>query len=736
MMRTVRNVTMTMACLPALCLALCWPGAQAWADPAPFDLAGPNITVAVTRQGVTLPIASVPQLAPGDTVRVQVVLPASENAHYLLVAAFLRDPTNPPPDSWFFRSETWKAARRGGGALNLTVPAGANHLVLFMAPATGGDFATLRKAVQARPGAFVRAAQDLEQASLDRSRFETYLATIRRVAAKAPDTLVHDAPVIAGSLRIKINDECLQRQAEFQAACLLDSKQSVVLGGDGAANTSTLTGAAADLLLNLSATPQGGAGYYSPYIGAIRDIVGIFGAMRTARYQYIPALGLARGGNLALVLNTPPSFADPKSVLMVALPEVKPAMALVPHREPGAVAACLGAKQPIVPVTISPLYYATDFAHDLTLRVHLAGDAAADLPVVPDPVRGGLVIAPGATLPADSTGPMSATLHGMWGFEPFTGPDVALAVPGAWHWQRKDAGKTTSKDDGPLTLTGAASACIVSVTATAPHGTPQPASWKPVGPDEITIVLPAKEDRHDQIAISIEGPKGTAPATLMVAPPAKAPPPAARIIARVSEPPTPESANAPTFQLGNTDEIPANARLSFTLKAEPGDKFAGRDAVEVGTTGNDTVAHLTVGSGLTLVDPTILVVSLTPAQALGSSAYGPLRVRLMRGDVAGDWLGVGTMVRLPTLKALDCKTGTAGKCTLRGDALYLLASVSATRGFDSATSVADGYPGTTLAVPRPLADAKPGPDSTLFVRLHDAPEVINQVTFHAADSAN
>jgi hypothetical protein len=259
MMRAVRNLTTTLACLPALWLALCWPGSQAWADPAPFDLAGPNMTVSVTHQGATLPIASVPQLSAGDTVKVQVALPATETAHYLLVAGFLRDPTNPPPDGWFFRSETWKAARRGGGALDLTVPAGANHLVLFLAPATGGDFATLRKAVQARPGAFVRAAQDLEQASLDRSRFETYLATIRSVAAKTPEALAHDAPIIAGSLRIKINEECLQRQAEFQAACLLDSKQSVVLGGDGAASTSAVTGAAADLLLSLSATPAGGA---------------------------------------------------------------------------------------------------------------------------------------------------------------------------------------------------------------------------------------------------------------------------------------------------------------------------------------------------------------------------------------------------------------------------------------------------------------------------------------------
>jgi len=702
--------------LPALGLLLC---AQAWADPASFDLAGPGMTVSVTRQGVTLPIGSVPQLAAGDKVSVQMILPPKETAHYLLVAAFLRDPTNPPPDRWFFRSETWKTAGRGGGALDLTVPDGANHLALFLAPATGGDFATLRKAVQSRPGAFIRAAQDLEQASLDRSRFEAYLAAIRTVATKTPEALTHDAPTIAGSLRIKINEECLQRQAEFQAACLLDSKQSVVLGGDGAANSNAVTGAATDLVMNLSATNAGGGGIYSPYIGAIRDIIGIFGAMHSPRYQYIPALGLGNGDKLALVLNTPPSFADPKSVLMVALPEIKPANALVPHREPVAIAPCLGAKEPLVPLIISPLYYATAYARQLTLRIHKADDADVDLPLMPDAVRGGLIIAPGAAQPENLATPISATLHGMWGFEPFTGPAVTLAAAGDWHWQRKEPGK----DEGALTLTGASSACVAGVTVTLPHGKPRPASWKVMAPDEIAVSLPTNEDRHEQIAVSIEGPEGTTPATLTVAPPAKAPPPAARILARFSEPPTPGPAALPAIQLDDPDEIPAGARLSLTLKAEPGEHFTGREAVEVGTTGGDTTEHLTVGNGLTLVDQTVMVVSLTPSQALGGSAYGPLRVRLMRGDTAGDWLGVGTLVRLPRLKAFVCASDPAAKCTLRGDALYLLASVSATREFDNAASVPEGYPANTLPVMRPARDG------TLFVRLHDAPEVVNHVRF-------
>ena len=216
---------------------------------------------------------------------------------------------------------------------------------------------------------------------------------------------------------------------------------------------------------------------------------------------------------------------------------------------------------------------------------------------------------------------------------------------------------------------------------------------------------------------------GTSPAVLLVAPPARPAPPAAQIAARVSESPGHEP--GATIQLDGTDEFAAGARLSFTVKAQPGEHFSGHEVIEVGTSGGDTTAHLTAGNGLTLVDSTVMIATLTPAQVLGGSAYGPLRARLVRGDAAGDWLGVGTLVRLPRLKTLDCAAAPATTCTLHGEALYLLASVAATHDADNVTSVPEGYPASTLTV------MPPGPDGALYIRLHDAPEVINRVTFGA-----
>jgi hypothetical protein len=161
---------------------------SAFADTAAFDLAGPHIAIKVTRAGKTLPISEVPNLLPGDRLWLFPELPETQSVHYLLVAAFLRGPTNPPPDKWFTKVETWDKQIRNEGVV-ITVPKNAQQALLFLAPQTGGDFSSLRSAVQGKPGAFVRAAQDLNQASLDRLRLEKYLDSIKQTSQTDPKAL-------------------------------------------------------------------------------------------------------------------------------------------------------------------------------------------------------------------------------------------------------------------------------------------------------------------------------------------------------------------------------------------------------------------------------------------------------------------------------------------------------------------------------------------------------------------
>ena len=143
------------------CLALLGPvfaaSAVTAADTGAFDLIGPSVEVKVNRDGRTLPIAEVSNLQAGDRVWIHPDFPESQSAPYLLIVAFLRGSTNPPPDSWFTRAETWNKKVREEG-ITVTVPQEAQQVLIFLAPNTGGGFGTLRKAVRNLPGVFVRAS--------------------------------------------------------------------------------------------------------------------------------------------------------------------------------------------------------------------------------------------------------------------------------------------------------------------------------------------------------------------------------------------------------------------------------------------------------------------------------------------------------------------------------------------------------------------------------------------------
>src|SRR5258708_7279140 len=108
------------------------------AGTAAFDLPGPQLEVRVTRSGRSLPISQVPTLQPGDRIWIHPKLPAEQSVHYLLIAAFLRGATNPPPANWFTKVETWSKQVSEEGIV-ITVPSGAQQAVLFLAPETGGD---------------------------------------------------------------------------------------------------------------------------------------------------------------------------------------------------------------------------------------------------------------------------------------------------------------------------------------------------------------------------------------------------------------------------------------------------------------------------------------------------------------------------------------------------------------------------------------------------------------------
>jgi hypothetical protein len=516
------------------------------ADPARFDLAGPKIEVRVTRGSVTLPIAEVPNLKPGDKIWLHPDFPPTQSVHYLLVAAFLRGTTNPPPDSWFTRIETWKPNIQSEGIF-LTVPDEAQQVILFLAPETGGDFGTLRSAVKGSPGIFVRASQDLNEAGFEQARIEKYLDGMKTVDPGNSKALMEHSTLLARTLALKPNEACFKQPVDSQYNCLTQSGNQVLLDdGHGQTVAAALAnGPSSDFINQASYTQLAGGGNYSAYVGAIVDAIRLTASLHTAQYRYIPAIAFPQEERLNLRLNAPPSFHNPKSVIVIALPSIQVATPPPLRAADSKQVACLLKPDLVLGVEGAPLVFSTGLAHDLTLHVN-SPDNLPDLPLAPDAFRGGLVVAtkpqrealpldpvktpssstPNAPKPNASSikpddpshptspsgpiaGQVTGTVSGMWGFDHFTGPTLPLqSVPGKG-WKLVTTDPLIIGQDNHLTLASTGTACIEAIVADSVPGKETKLQWKSAEgpaakPDEIALDLPLPSLNTDTVQLAVK----------------------------------------------------------------------------------------------------------------------------------------------------------------------------------------------------------------------------------------
>jgi hypothetical protein len=545
-------------------MLLCLQETPGFAADAPaFDLLGPKIDVHVQREGKTLPIAEVPNLLPGDRLWVHPDLPATQSTHYVLVVVFLRGATNPPPPDWFKRVETWNPQVRQEGVF-VVVPAEAQQALLFLAPETIGDFSTLRKAVHDRPGSFVRAAEDLQQASWDRLRLDAYLAEVKamtasdlQLATQDPKALKERTELAARSLGIRVDQQCFDKPTEQQAPCLVQHTEGLVLDDSNAQSivTQMANGSAADMMNQLSYSTIGGAGQFSPYVGAVVDLARILSSIHTAHFQYIPALALPtkeHKDTLNLRLNVPPSFRDPKSVIVVALPPVGPTHPpqLMPARRgAGGAQTAYCATKPDLTLEAegAPLVFGTALAYDLTLHLEtkakplpnpqLHADPAhpellkaerntseaagqnssgsftgmsstgIDIPLAVDLPNGGFTLQ--SAVPPLPESEVTAELRGKWGFDTFAGPKFRLSAPrdGGWAIAGGDQNALIIGRDDALHLQGEGAACVEKVEATLPeegrHAAPIALTWKPTKADQIEATVPLKDAAPGKVTIAV-----------------------------------------------------------------------------------------------------------------------------------------------------------------------------------------------------------------------------------------
>jgi hypothetical protein len=819
------------------------------ADGARFDLSGPKVEVRVTRGGKTLPIAAVPNLLPGDKIWLHPDLPTTQSVHYLLIAVFLRGTTNPPPDDWFTRIETWNKKVREEGVF-ISVPAEAQQAILFLAPETGGDYSTLKSAVKGRPGVFVRASQDLAEAGFEQGRIERYLAAMRQVPPSDPKALADHSALLARTLNLKPNADCFKQPVDLQYTCLTQSgNQTLLDDGHGQTLAAALAnGPGSDLINQASYTQAFGAGVYSAYVGAVVDLVKLTSSLHTAQYQYIPAIAFPEDADLKLRLNTPPSFHNPKSVIVIGLPAVQAAVSPPLRPADPKFVTCLLKPAVVLPVEGAPLVFSTAFAHDMVLHLK-DSDAKTDLSLFADPFQGGLTLssapvrrtlpedpvsaaaaasnAPAPTTPAAApaapTGPppppipvvppgsveITGTISGFWGFDPFTGPTLRLQNTPGSGWKIANTDNLITGRENHLDLASNGSACVDSVALDGSTDKTAEPKWKQADkPDHIDVTLTLKSTDPGAIHLSVKqfgDAKPAIVATESFSEPAKltdlqlhagdtfavlsgvslnqvkqlslnnqnflpaansdgTSPDAGSTWLRLELPkgtpaptfkagnkltasvslkdgrtltmPVTVSASRPTvtilnksiaaranapIQLANQDDLPVDQQITFSLKSEQ--NFPRTGQIEIVNSDESLRTSLTVADGtLVLQNPHTLLATLDPLKTFGTSAFGPLRLRPISPEgVAGDWLPLATLVRVPALRDLHCFTDATKPCTLAGSSLYLVDSIATDAEFTAPAAIPEGFVGDSVPMPHPV-----GP--TFYIRLRDDPTAVDPVT--------
>ncbi|WP_174241289.1 hypothetical protein [Granulicella sp. L46] len=484
----------------ALVLAAFLTPALHAADAARFDLVGPKIDIRITRGGTTLPIAQVPSLQAGDKIWIKADLPSTQSNHLLIVVAFLRGTTNEPPDNWFTEIDTWDKKTIEG--TTVVVPEGAEQALMFVAPQVGGDFKTLRSAVKGRPGLFIRADADLNEASFQQQRIERYLAAMKTVPQDDPKAIQERSAKLAATLALKPNADCFKQPVAQQVVCLTQSSAPILLDdGHGAGIAEALSnGPASDFINQASYTAPAGGGLYSAYVGAIVDAVHLISTLRTAQYQYIPGLSFPEGQTLNLKLNAPPSFHKPDSVIVIGLPAIQKAILPPLHPADPNQVACLLQPKMVLSLQGAPLVFATSFAHDLVLHLNRTG-GVTELPLSADPAQGGLVVdkdkkreplrpnEPLKATPTASKTPAKAgnptdltvtgTVRGYWGFDAFEGPTVTVQQVAGKDWKIVGNTQLLAGQDNKLTLTGQGTGCIQHIALSSDKAKDVDVSFKP-----------------------------------------------------------------------------------------------------------------------------------------------------------------------------------------------------------------------------------------------------------------
>jgi hypothetical protein len=149
-------------------------------------------------------------------------------------------------------------------------------------------------------------------------------------------------------------------------------------------------------------------------------------------------------------------------------------------------------------------------------------------------------------------------------------------------------------------------------------------------------------------------------------------------------------------------------------------------------TGGSFQTTLSFADGsLMLEDAHTAVAVIDPLARFGPSAFGPIHLRPVTADgTAGDWVPLGTLVRLPGFTAgaaskdLRCPHNPAKPCQLSGTNLFLITQVATAPDMSNAVDVPPDFTGNALTIANLPRNGVNGTSGTIYLRLRDDPDTI------------
>ncbi|MGH9616482.1 MAG: hypothetical protein ACRD28_07040, partial [Acidobacteriaceae bacterium] len=220
---------------------------------------------------------------------------------------------------------------------------------------------------------------------------------------------------------------------------------------------------------------------------------------------YIPALSVDDDGAMALKLSSPPSFSNPKSVMVASLPPVAsvrfPLLRAVHPQE----MLCLERPKLVLSVEGAPLVFSTGYAHNLVLHVQDAEGHSLELPALANAEDGGFIVDARALQNSPVNGTVTGQLRGEWGFESWNGPDFEFtnSHPQAWKFVDGESNAITAADKVSLHLEADSVVCVASVEVATPQGNTEKATFTRTPPRLLDVNLPVTKSSQGLYTIAV-----------------------------------------------------------------------------------------------------------------------------------------------------------------------------------------------------------------------------------------